>query len=108
MRTITLLPAPSKILEKIVLQRQQKEIYPLLGNNQHAYRKGLSTTTALLHIYDTAVCIYDDSHNAGLAILSLDFSKAFDKVDHLILLKKIFRKFSLWFWLVAKKLLNGS
>lgn len=102
MRTITLLPVPSKILEKVVLKSLQKEIEPLLGRSQHAYRKGLSTTTALLQIYDTATRIYDDSQNAGLAILSLDFTKAFDKVDHPILLQKIFDNFHSGFgwWLM--------
>ena len=100
MRTITLLPAPSKILEKIVLRSIRMKVEPLLGKNQQAYRKGLSTTTALLQINDAATRIHDNVQNKGCAILSLDFTKAFDKVDHRVLLQKVFALshtgFGLW------------
>ena len=89
LRTLTLLPAPSKILEKLILSKMQSCIDPLFGPTQHAYRRGLSTTTALLQLFDTLTRIYDDPHFHGLILLSLDFSKAFDLVDHTILLDKM-------------------
>ena len=109
MRTVTLLSAPSKILEKVVLRSMRKTIDPFLGKSQHGYRKGLSTTTAVLHIHDAATRIYDDLQNTGLAILSLDFTKAFDKVDHRILLQKVFRLFQPGFgWWLMDYLVSRS
>ena len=62
-----------------------------MGEDQHSYRKGTSTTTALIQIIDTATQIFDDNKTTGFAILSLDFSQAFDKVDHQILLDRLIR-----------------
>jgi gluconate kinase len=89
LRTITLLPTPSKILEKLVLRSIGNGIEPLIGLHQHAYRKETSTTTALIQILDTATQLFDDLTFNGFAIVSLDFSRAFDKVDHQILLEKL-------------------
>ena len=109
MRTVTLLSAPSKIMEKLVLRSMIRKIDPYLGGSQHAYRRGLSTSTALLHIHDAATRIYDDLQNTGLAILSLDFTKAFDKVDHFILLQKIFQNFPSGFgWWLKDYLKNRT
>ena len=91
MRLITLLPSPAKILEKIVLQSQIRHLEILFGQQQHAYRKNGSTTTALVEIMDAITTFYDNKAVAGIGILSLDFSKAFDKVDHGTLLRKTLR-----------------
>jgi hypothetical protein len=88
LRTITLLPYPSKILEKLVLRKTRPFFDSLSGNCQHAFRKDVSTTTALIHIVDTATLHFDDASKVGHAILSLDFTKAFDMVDHHIILNK--------------------
>ena len=88
MRAISLLSTPSKIFENLVLKKMFKQMEPLFGRYQHAFRPSASTTTALLQLMDTATLIFDDTKYKGLAILSVDMSKAFDKVDHCILLKK--------------------
>ena len=89
LRTITLLPSPSKILERLILAKSRDVFGGLIGDNQHAFRKGASTTTALIQIVDTMSEIYDYQKNRGHAVISLDFSKAFDRVDHHILLQKM-------------------
>ena len=101
LRTISLLPSPAKILEKLVLSKLYSTLESLFGTNQHAFRKSASTTTALLQITDTLTRTFDDFSTAGFGILSLDFSKAFDKVQHSTLLRKILnsclpRGFALW------------
>ena len=88
MRAISLLSAPSKIFEKLVLKKMFQQIEPLFGSYQHAFRPSASTTTALLQLMDTATLIFDDTKYKGFALLSVDMSKAFDRVDHRILLKK--------------------
>ena len=62
LRTLTLLPAPAKILEKLVLTKMFADIDPLLGKSQHAYRKGLSTTTALIRLLD-ALTVFTMTQN---------------------------------------------
>ena len=89
LRTISLLPAPAKILEKLILRGQSSFIEPLVGNQQHAFRKFASTTTALISVTDSITKCYDDPSMPGVGLLSLDFSRAFDMVDHEILLRKI-------------------
>ena len=88
-RLITLLPVPSKILERLVLDSVRAQLEPLFGDRQHAFRKGCSTSTALLQITDKATQVYDSLDYSACAIMSFDLSKAFDKVNHHILLKKL-------------------
>ena len=89
LRTISLLPTPSKIFEKLILKKMLNQIEPLFGDCQHGFRATASTSTALLQIVDTSTLFYDDPKNKGFAILSLDLSKAFDKVNHRVLIEKI-------------------
>ena len=89
LRMITLLPAPAKILEKLVLKSVVHLLEPLYGQNQHAFRKLSSTTTAVIDIMDTVSLHYDNPSISAVGVLSLDLSKAFDKVNHCLLLNKI-------------------
>ena len=100
-RTISLLPSPAKIFERLVLNNISKTMEQTFGDCQHGFRKKTSTTTALIHILETVTTLFDDKRNRSLAVLSLDFTKAFDKVDHEILLQKLTMKhlptgFLLW------------
>ena len=90
LRTISLLPTPAKILEKLVLKSSYKHLEKFFGPHQHAFRKSASTTTALVELADNWTRLFDDTTLVGSAVLSLDFSKAFDKVDHSVLLQKMF------------------
>ena len=89
LRQITLLPAPAKILERIVL----KTMWPLFnhsyGNNQHGFRPRASTSTALIEILDEVYRHYDDTSKFGAAVISFDMSKAFDCIDHGTLMQKL-------------------
>ena len=59
----------------------------LLSNKQHGFRKGRSCLTQLLKHYVKILNNY--LNNAGTDVIHLDYAKAFDKVDHQILLKKL-------------------
>lgn len=52
------------------------------GNSQHGFRRGSSTTTAIVNIIDAALKSFDQQTTSGTAIISLDLSKAFDCLDH--------------------------
>ena len=88
-RPISLLPIFSKLLEKIIYSRTIDFIskHNILYENQYGFRKGMSTehaVNALLH--NIVKCL--ENREVGFCIL-LDFAKAFDTVNHEILLKKL-------------------
>ena len=87
-RPISLTPHIIKIFERIVKQNivNHLENNDLLGDFQHGFRDKRNCLTQLLEHYSRVL----DSIEEGLTIdvIYLDFAKAFDKVDHYILLKK--------------------
>ena len=86
---ISLLPTLSKILEGIVSRQmwEYMEKNDLITANQHAYRKNHSTTTILVDMTDQWLNAMDNGMVVG--VLFLDFSAAFDLVDHEIILTKL-------------------
>lgn len=90
-RPISLLPALSKIFEKIVFNQIQHYFSEnnLLTEFQHAYRKGFSTCTALTQMTDDWLQEIDNKKICGAVLL--DFTAAFDVIDHGLLLQKFER-----------------
>jgi len=82
LRYIALLPALSKIMEKLVLRKTKHLFCESFGDEQHGFRPGYSTATGLLQLMDDATAIFDDLSYSGLAILCFDMSRAFDCIDH--------------------------
>ena len=88
-RPISLLGSFSKIYEKIMHVRLINffDSYNLLFDSQYGFRPGRSCEHALLNAHDT---LLKSLNNRQVSILLLlDFSKAFDTVDHNILLAKL-------------------
>ena len=88
-RPISITPILSKVYEKLVASRLGRffESAGVLPNNQYGFRKGLGTTDALLHVSHTLQRALDGGSEAKL--VQIDFSAAFDKVNHEGLLFKL-------------------
>ena len=61
----------------------------LMNNSQHGFRKGRSCLSALLEVYNEIMTSISDPDVNCIDMVYLDFAKAFDKVDHHILLRKL-------------------
>ena len=86
-RPISMLSCFSKILESLFYYMLYSEVAPLISTNQHGFVKGLSTVTNLA-VHTDYVAQALDQHKQVDTIYT-DFSKAFDKVSHGILLDKL-------------------
>ena len=88
-RPISLLTAFSKIIEKVLYKRIYHffEQQQLFVKEQHGFRQGTSTESATFSLFNTIEKSLDNKKTVGG--LFLDLSKAFDCVDHNILLSKL-------------------
>ena len=59
-----------------------------MNENQHGFRPGRSCLTQLLSHHDNIISLLEQGNNVD--VVYLDFAKAFDKVDHKIVLAKAF------------------
>ena len=89
LRPITLLPLPGKIMERLV----HNQLYPylehhdILVKNQNGFRKQHGTADTIFKLLSHIIDNFN-KNNVTIAIF-IDFKKAFDTLNHKILLQKL-------------------
>lgn len=88
-RPISVLPVVAKVFEKLVFDQLYSYFTQndILSKFQSGFRSGHSTVTALLQATEKWFKNIDNGFINGVVLV--DLSKAFDTVDHAILLKKL-------------------
>lgn len=91
-RPIAVLSTLDKIFEKILYDKLLLyfEENNFLYNYQFGFRKGCSTEDAVLNVVQF-ICSGLDGGSSGVAGIFFDFTKAFDLVDHKIMLQKLMK-----------------
>ena len=88
-RPVSLLPQFSKILEKLFDLKLDNfiEKHNILADEQYGFRKSRSTSMAITHLIENLTDANEEKKfTAGVFI---DLKKAFDTIDHSLLLKKL-------------------
>ena len=88
-RPVSLTSHVVKVFERVIRKKivHHLEANDIICSMQHGFRSGRSCLTQLLHHLDDALNSLTDNHDFDS--IYLDYAKAFDKVDHKILLKKL-------------------
>ena len=88
-RPVSLTSHIIKVFERVMRQKLVNHIEEnhLLVNQQHGFRQKRNCLTQLLHHVEEIIQALENDTNAD--VIYLDFSKAFDKVDHKVLLHKL-------------------
>ena len=86
-RLISLLNVFAKVFYSLIKEKLMDRVAHIFSCNQHAYLRGRSTVSNLIFFTEYVTSALDAGKQVNAVYL--DFSKAFDKVDHSILIKKL-------------------
>ena len=88
LRPIAITPIPSLICEGFVFDRAYADIAESIDSQQFGNMKSSSTTHCLVSLLDFIYHTLDNQRSVSVALTFVDFSKAFDLVNHNVVLKK--------------------
>ena len=92
-RPISLTSVPCKMLEGFISRKllNHSSQYNIIPQSQHGFQPKHSCTSQLTTLFDTWSHALDASKPPRIDAIFLDWSKAFDRFDHFILLQKLHR-----------------
>ena len=87
-RPISLLPFLSKMFEKVIYNQllNHFEVHKIFTDSQFGFRRNKNTSDALLNFINY---VHSSNSDESVVSIQIDFKKAFDLVDHRILLRKL-------------------
>ena len=90
-RPVTLTSIAAKVAERVVAERLVYQVHSQLATNQLGFRSGRSTSDVTSAMVDRILRCFNSyhPHPARSCGIMYDLTAAFDKVDHVILLKKL-------------------
>ena len=88
-RPISLTSLIMKTFERIIKQELLAKTEHLLDERQHGFLNGKSCTTNMANFTDKVALSLNDCTTASVDIIYFDFSKAFDSVNHDLVLSKL-------------------
>ena len=94
-RPISQIPLIGKLLEKIVNSQLQLHLYNMnvLNKNQFGFVRNRSTSQA---VFKLITDLYDNVDKKNVSqLLYIDYRKAFDTIDHEILIKKLYTYYNI-------------
>ena len=92
-RPISLTSLPMKVFEYCIRDLLMIKCKDLLKNNQHGFRQGKSCLTQLIPFVDRLSEALNNQSRVD--VVYFDFAKAFDCVNHDLILKKLKCKFGI-------------
>ena len=88
-RPVTLLDTTSKVFERVIFDQLYEHVRPYLHESQFGFRQRRSAITQMLLYLDELYRNFDDKSVENLHACYIDFEKAFDRVDHSVLKRKL-------------------
>lgn len=86
-RPVSVLPAITKLFEKVMSDQLYGSFAPILSSNMSGFLKGNSCATALIKLMDDWRSALDEKKEVG--VIAIDLFKAFDCAWHNLLLAKV-------------------
>ena len=89
LRPISLLPTLSKLFEKCLVYYLKKDLYILYDKEQFGFRPKSSTHCAFISLHSQLLQSIDRSSSIRTFVINFDLSKAFDTINHDILISTL-------------------
>ena len=88
-RPISLTSLIMKTFERLIKQELLAKAAHLLDDRQHGFLNDKSCTTNMINFIDSVTLSLNDCSTISVDVIYFDFAKAFDSVNHDLILKKL-------------------